>query len=318
MIGGDQVQRALGAEIERTLRDVPYDVARTALYTGRELFDVFDPENPSSRDRCLDAVVARHLAETGGENPSMPEMLARRLHDLHVRQAALSFLARFPRNRVVGIMGGHALSRGEPRYLQTVLLAKELTEKGFLMLSGGGPGAMEATHLGAWLAGRPVSDVTVALCRLPDVPAEDPRWLASAFETMVRFPRQETCYSLSIPTWHYGNEPPTPFATHIAKLFDNSIREDTLLSETRGGLVFMPGGPGTVQEAVDVAAKNHYGDPEDATRMVFVDRAFWTETAPLHPFFERLQASGRYRNLDLRLEDDTGAIVRLFTGRVCE
>ena len=76
MIGGEQVRRALGAEIERTLHDVPYDVARTALYSGRELFDVFDPEDPSSRERCLDAVVARHLGESGGENPSMPEMLS--------------------------------------------------------------------------------------------------------------------------------------------------------------------------------------------------------------------------------------------------
>ena len=313
MIGGEQVRRALGAEIERTLRDVPYDVARTALYSGAELFDAFNPDDPSSRDRCLDAVVARHLAATGGDKPPMPEMLARRLHDLHVRQAALSFLAKFPRKRVVGIMGGHALSRCDPCYQRAVLLAKALTEKGFLMVSGGGPGAMEATHLGAWLAGRPVSDVTVALCRLPDVPAEDPRWLASAFETMDRFPQTEPRYSLAIPTWHYGNEPPTPFATHIAKLFDNSIREDTLLSESRGGLVFMPGGPGTVQEAVDVAAKNHYGAADDATRMVFVDRAFWTEAVPLHPFFERLRDRGRYRNLDLHLEDDTASILRLFS-----
>lgn len=169
---------------------------------------------------------------------------------------------------------------------------------------------MEATHLGAWLAGRPTSDVTVALCRLPDVAPEDPRWLASAFETMVRFPQAAPRYSLSIPTWHYGNEPPTPFATHIAKLFDNSIREDTLLGASHGGLVFMPGGPGTVQEAVDVAAKNHYGAAADATRMVFVDRAFWTEQVPLHTFLAGARDAGRYRHLDLFLEDDTADVLR--------
>ena len=312
MIGGEQVRRALGAEIEQTLRDVPYDVTRTALYSGRELFDVFDPEDPSSRDRCLDAIVARHLGETGGDHPSMPEMLARRLHDLHVRQAALSFLAKFPRGRVAGIMGGHALSRRDPCYRKAVVLAKTLTERGYLMLSGGGPGAMEATHLGAWLAGRPEGDVAAALDALPDVSAEDPRWLDSAFDTMVRFPQVASRYSLAIPTWHYGNEPPTPFATHIAKLFDNSIREDTLLSESRGGLIFMPGGPGTVQEAVDRAAKNHYGVPGEAVRMVFVDRAFWTGTVPLHAFFEQLRDRGHYRNLDLSLEDDAVSILRLF------
>ena len=44
-------------------------------------------------------------------------------------------------------MGGHSILRSDAMYLQVVRLSKMLTEEGYLMLSGGGPGAMEATHV---------------------------------------------------------------------------------------------------------------------------------------------------------------------------
>jgi len=50
---------------------------------------------------------------------------------------------------VVAIMGGHQLTRDDQTYEAVVYLARELTERGFLVMSGGGPGAMEAAHLGA-------------------------------------------------------------------------------------------------------------------------------------------------------------------------
>ena len=36
--------------------------------------------------------------------------------------------------------------------------------------------------------------------------------------------------SLGVPTWFYGHEPTNLFATHVAKYFANSIREDGLLA----------------------------------------------------------------------------------------
>ena len=45
--------------------------------------------------------------------------------------------------------------------------------------------------------------------------------------------------NLAIPTWHYGHEPPNPFATDIAKYFKNAIREDILLHVATAGVVFV-------------------------------------------------------------------------------
>ncbi len=58
----------------------------------------------------------------------------------------------------------------------------------------------------------------------------------------------EKCKSIGIPTWLYGHEPPAPFATHIAKYFANSVREDGLLTIAKHGVIFAPGSAGTTQE----------------------------------------------------------------------
>ena len=52
--------------------------------------------------------------------------------------------------------------------------------------------------------------------------------------------------SLGIPTWHYGFEPPTPFASHVGNYFQNSVREDGLVSVARGGIIFAPGAAGRI------------------------------------------------------------------------
>ena len=49
--------------------------------------------------------------------------------------------------------------------------------------------------------------------------------------------------SLGVPTWVYVDEPTGGFATHIAKYFTNSIREDGLLAIARSGVVYAPAAP---------------------------------------------------------------------------
>ena len=46
-------------------------------------------------------------------------------------------------------MGGHDEPRGSDVYSAVARISAALSGKGFLMATGGGPGAMEATHLGA-------------------------------------------------------------------------------------------------------------------------------------------------------------------------
>ena len=50
------------------------------------------------------------------------------------------------------------------------------------------------------------------------------------------------------------------FATSIAKYFSNALREDVLLSRARGGIIYLPGAAGTVQEIFQAVTPNYYGD----------------------------------------------------------
>lgn len=313
MYDADEFVKSVPLGIDQKLGELPYDVARKELYTAADLFDVFDPKDPSSMARCLDARIAAHLDQTGRIRPTELELYARTMHDAHIRAALYRLLNWYEEKKVVGIMGGHALLRTDAYYRRVVEVAKALTERGMLMISGGGPGAMEATHVGAWLAGRPTADVDRALAMLSAAPScEDARWLATAFDVMQAFPQQKGFVSVSVPTWYFSSEPPTPFANYIAKFFENSLREDLLLSESYGGLVFMPGGAGTLQEIFQDAMQNHYVTLGYPSPMVFVGRSFWTETMPVYPLLEHLIAQGRYKNIDASLVETAEEILAAF------
>lgn len=296
-------------ELHQYLCSVPYEVVRKKLYDGFDLFDMFDPDEPDTFNQCYDTRVYRHVVSTGKMAENERENIARALHDTCISNAMNAFLARYDKRQVVGIMGGHAMKRTDEAYRQTVMIAKQLAEHGFLIISGGGPGAMEASHLGAWLADRSESEVNDALSILGAAPSfSSPGWLATAFEVVSRYPRSQY-ESLAIPTWYYGHEPPTIFATHIAKYFTNSIREDVLLTAAYGGLIYMPGSAGTLQEIFQEAVQDHYESFGFASPMVFVGRKFWSEEVPVWPFMQDMMARGKYKNLILDLCDTTQEIV---------
>ena len=116
-------------------------------------------------------------------------------------------------------MGGHNIERGDENYLKVALLSKKLSELSYLMVSGGGPGAMEATHLGAWFAGRKNKELLDGINILKKAPLyTHKQWLDTAFVVMEKYP-QSQYESLGIPTWLYGHEPPTPFCNSYSKIF---------------------------------------------------------------------------------------------------
>ncbi len=292
------------------LRAVPYDVTPTRLYTAASLYQGYDPDTPSTFPTCYDSRVYQHYLQTGKLTDNVAEDFARTLHDHRIHTAMREFLD--TRNPIdcVGIMGGHALLRTDPMYREIVLISKQLTEHGFLMISGGGPGAMEATHLGAWMAGRTLRELDDALAILMPHPTfQDPAWLASAFRVMQRYPQDPLCVSLGIPTWLYGHEPATPFATHIAKLFENSLREDSILTLAYGGIIYAPGSAGTMQEIFQDAVQNHYLSFGFSSPMVFLGRQFWTEEMPAYTLLSGMMQTGKYRNLLLTLSDDSQQII---------
>ena len=142
------------------LRAVPYEVSRQErLYSSEELYRGYKPSNDEVSDResfaeCYDSRVYKHFMNQGKIAMDVNESLARTLHDHGIHTALKSFLKEHDPLRCIGIMGGHALLRNDPMFASVAMLSKRLTEQGFFMVSGGGPGAMEATHLGAWMAGR--------------------------------------------------------------------------------------------------------------------------------------------------------------------
>ncbi len=173
---------------------------------------------------------------------------------------------------------------------------------------------MEAANLGAYFVDHGPEALDEAIVALSGAPRFSPSiqdWALAAFAVLDRWP--EGGSSLGIPTWHYGHEPPNPFATHIAKYFKNAIREDILLHVCDAGIVFLPGAGGTVQEIFQDACENYYADPSTVAAMVLVGRTYWTETVPAWPLLERL-AEGRCMEQAVHLVDDVEDVVPLLAG----
>ena len=303
--GYDELKDVMGY-----LEQVPFDVARKSLYASDELYEGFDPDDEASYCACFDIKVYQHYSSLGQHARNVKELLARTLHDHCIHAALARFFKEYDHRRCVGIMGGHALLRTDKIYREIALLSQRLTQEGFIMLSGGGPGAMEATHLGAWMAGQTTEKLDDALEMMAVAPSfRDEGWLCSAFRVMEKYPRQQQYVSLGVPTWLYGHEPSTPFATHIAKFFENSIREDNILTLAFGGTIYTPGSAGTLQEIFQEAVQNHYLSFGFASPMIFLGKRYWTEEIPVYPLVNHLMETGKYKNLLLTLTDDINEVV---------
>ena len=292
---------ARGAMVFPPFSGLPYSPYRGSLYTPEELYAGFDPARPESYADTPDARIYAHWSAQGGvHTPSLLHTLAQRLHDHSITDAMEELLAHQGRPRkVVAIMGGHSMRRGQPDYRSVAELARELARLGFFLVSGGGPGAMEATHLGAWFARRSEAELGAALEVLARAPSyKDRDWLSRAFEVRAAWPLKDEdvpfCASMGIPTWHYGHEPPNPFATHIAKYFANSVREEGLLTIAKGGVIYSPGSAGTIQEVFQDACQNHYNTVGVVSPMIFLGQEFWTRTRPVYPLLEQLARGQEY------------------------
>jgi predicted Rossmann-fold nucleotide-binding protein len=294
------------------LRGLPFDPFRAALYSPTELYDRFDPENTASYESCFDRQVYRTVSDPATHVSYVVDVdvaLMRRLHDAAIGEALAIALPLERRKRCVAVMGGHDEPRNSPTYRSIVELTRDLTREGFIIATGGGPGIMEAANMGAYLAGFTpnarnernapgLSSSPTEVVREEDQRLEDDqrlemvlallgeapdyghaRWLSAGFEawTALGQPhRPELSASFGIPTWFYGHEPPNVFATHIAKYFENSLREEGLLAIALGGVIFAPGNAGTVQEIFQDACQNYYRTYDDTrSPMILLGTEYW-------------------------------------------
>ncbi|MEU9145039.1 Rossmann fold nucleotide-binding protein [Streptomyces sp. NPDC048349] len=283
--------RADGALVFPPVPDLPFNPYRGLLYTPEELFTGL----PDGYEATPDARTYAWFQETKADGDILSSML-RSIHDDAVSDALDEHLEGA---RVVGVMGGHALSRGGTEYRRAAELGRALTRSGLTVATGGGPGAMEAANLGAYLAPAPDEALAEAVELLAKAPSFAPSvsdWARAAFAVRERWPGGGD--SVGIPTWFYGHEPPNAFAAHIGKYFANATREDGLLARSTAGVVFLPGAAGTVQEVFDSATPNYYASRGEPAPMVLVGRAHWTGHLPAWPL---LQALARGRAMESRI-----------------
>jgi SLOG-like protein len=261
--------------IRRVIRfdGLPYNPFRGPLYTVAELMAGYPNET-------LDRKIAEHYKAHGGNLPDVHEALAQRIHDHAIDSALHRFVGsgEAPSKRIVGVMGSHSTARDvDGEYSKVAKMAWNLARRGFVVVTGGGPGMMEAANLGAYMSGWPETDLTDALKALSVFPdyTEDPNGYLNA-ASAVRARYTDSGRSLAIPTWAYSDEPTGRFSSAIAKYFSNSIREDGLLAVAEWGVAFARGSAGTLQEIFQDAAHNSYWSTGFRGPMVFIDADFFT------------------------------------------
>jgi len=262
----------------------PYAVRPDRLYTRDDLMQGWHPG--ADHSVTLDGRIYEYVRAHGGRAPDVDEGLAQRTHDHFIDVALARFLAQTGRP-VVGVMGGSSAVAADPDYRRVVHLTAALTSRGYLVVSGGGLGIMEAANLGAFLADRSDADRDAAVDAIAaaGTPGDDRAgYMGVADGIRDRFaPGRE---SLAIPTWVIAGEPISQFASHIAKYFSNSIREDGMLAVATAGIVFAPGGAGTMQEIFQDAAQNAYRT-FGRSPMAFLDTQHYCVETGLYPALQR-------------------------------
>ncbi|MFE9255961.1 LOG family protein [Streptomyces sp. NPDC006879] len=302
--------RGDGALVFPPVPDLPFNPYRGLLYTATELFAGLG----DGYEATLDHLTHRWFQETRTDRDVLASLL-RSIHDDAVSDALDELLLE---SQVVGVMGGHAAPRGSTAYEGAARLGRALARAGLMVATGGGPGAMEAANLGAYLAPHGEEALLESLELLAKHPSFTPSvtdWARAAFEVRERWPAGGD--SVGVPTWFYGHEPPNAFARHVAKYFSNATREDGLLSRCNAGVVFLPGAAGTVQEMFDNTTPNYYESRGEPTPMVLVGREHWTTRLPAWPL---LKSIARGRALESRIAlvdsvDEVPGTLATLTGR---
>lgn len=268
----------------------PFDPDRASLYSRDDLLTGYDSD--PANNNSLDWKIFEYYLGASKYSPARPELAAQRHHDSGMDSAVNAYLnideTSAPKEkRVVVVMGSHSMYRDDPWYRKAAEMGYSLKKAGYTVVSGGGPGIMEATHLGAWMSKYGTADLDKAIALLATTSKPEPGsskkqyemgdyWL-KAVEVTKMYPNGNE--SLGIPTWFYGHEGANAFATHVAKYFSNALREEKLCAIGVHGIVFFPGGPGTAQEIFMDAAENGYASYNWYSPMVFYSDRPETEKA---------------------------------------
>lgn len=276
--------------------NLPFHPFRGILYTAEELLSGYKQGcHESFAETSIDSQIYKHFQKTNRSD--VVSTLLERIHDHAIDDALDHVLAQNERKRrAVGIMGGHSCKRNTDDFRQIAHLGYKLAKAGYFVVTGGGPGAMEAGNLGAYMSTYSSEELDEALDVLAVADSyTHPLWFDTALEVKERWPSEAK--SLGVPTWFYGHEPSNLFASFIAKYFANSIREDGILTICHAGIIYTPGSAGTIQEIFQDACQNHYGSCVHISAMVFLNSTYWTKTKPVYPLLHKLSEGKQYHDM---------------------
>ena len=304
--------RRTGGTIFPDFRGLPFNAYRSSLYTVEELMEGYERGNRDSLRETVDGKIYDYFQSHRSSHQPVPIIpaLSFRIHDHAIENAVHDLL--YPKGaeplKVVAIMGGHKMARDDDAYIDVARIAYRLTQKGYFVASGGGPGAMEATNLGGYFSSMPEETLETAVMDVAEQPLyQDDHYIEKAYEVIEQHPKGAR--SLAIPTWFYGHEPTNLFASHVAKYFANSLREDGMLALAQYGVIYAPGSAGTIQEVFMDAAQNRYESYGVISPMVFLGTQYWTKTKPVYPLLKSL-AEGREYERFVTITDDPNEVVR--------
>lgn len=288
---GDKVEiMERGGIIFPEFPDLVYNPYRSSLYSWQELYKEHKP------GISIDLEIYEHFSRYK-YSPSMIEALCQRIHDNSIDDALRDYINPDAdgnyKVKSIGIMGGHGTKRTDPYFREVAHTAQLLAQQGYLIISGGGPGIMEAANLGAYMSNYSSAQLDSAINTLSKAPHyTDKHFHAQAMAVLTEY--NDAAESLAIPTWFYGHEPSNVFASHIAKYFSNSIREDTLLAICIHGILFAPGSAGTTQEIFMDAAQNHYTTFDYISPMIFLGQKRYKEDTMLFDVLKQLSSEKEY------------------------
>ena len=222
------------------------------LYSPRELYDTPALRRLARRPRL------RLVARSG---PTPDDALAQALHDHAIDDGARRRGSRAA--SIVGVMGGHAARARQPRRTPTPPASATASAAALTVATGGGPGAMEAANLGAFVAGRPATVLDEALASLAAVPSFRPDVGAWA-RRRVRGGRRRLADGARVarhPDLALRPRAAQPVRHRDRQVLQQRRRARRCCSRSATpGIVFLPGAGGTVQEVFQDACENYYAD----------------------------------------------------------
>ncbi len=275
-------------------KGLPYQVYRSSVYSYEEL-------NKTVDNVTIDLTIYNHFSKYR-DIRNINETLYQRSHDHAIDEALLDVLDSKNDRKSLGFMGGHSVKRDSDVFKNSALLAFKLAKEGYFIVTGGGPGIMEAANMGAYFANYSEKDLLESI----DYIAQQAHYTNKNYEAYAqnikeKFPDGRE--SLSIPTWFYGHEPSNAFSKYIAKYFSNAVREDTLLAICLHGIVFCPGSAGTIQEVFADAAQNHYVTYDFVSPMVFYGTDYYQKKLPVMPLLTNLSSNKDYSKFILNTDN---------------